>query len=147
MVYKNKLWITGGDRGSSSYSMLYTTEYITPNGDTLPGPNLPIKLMEHSVINVNSTHALVIGGRTYGSSGEPVNKVINTTWYFDHKDQTFTEGPKLNMKREGFSVGLMKDSVTKEDLIVIAGGSQGFASRLNSVEILRNGMWQQGIVQ
>ena len=48
------------------------------------------------------------------------------------------------MKREGFSVGLMKDSVTKEDLIVIAGGSQGFASRLNSVEILKNGMWQQG---
>ena len=96
-----------------------------PNGKSIPGPNLPFKLAGHSMVNVNYTHTLIIAGRRLlpPSSRGPISTTVSNTWYFNHEDQTFTEGPELNNSREFFSVGLVKDSVTKENLIIVAGGS------------------------
>ena len=47
---------------------------------------MPWELMNHVVLNVNSTHAMIIGGE-----GNRFGK----TWYFNHLTQKFTEGPTL----------------------------------------------------
>ena len=68
MVHHDKLWITGGEQDSKYNSgILKSTEYIGANSDSSPAPNLPFKLTMHSMVNINSTHTLIIGGRM----GEP----------------------------------------------------------------------------
>ena len=43
---------------------------------------------------------------------------VDRTWFFNHETQLFEEGPKLNVARKGHSAGLIKDSVTKENMII-----------------------------
>ena len=62
-MYRNKLWITGGQDDSVNSHILDSTEYILPNGKSIPGPNLPIKLTGHSMVNINYTHTIILAGR------------------------------------------------------------------------------------
>ena len=53
-----KLWITGGYDGGS----LSSSEFVQLNG-TMPGPDLPIPLYMHAMININIDLTMIIGGR------------------------------------------------------------------------------------
>ena len=59
--------------------------------------------------------------------------------------ETFTEGPKLNTGRFQHSAGGIDDSVTKEGIIVVAGGRKDENIGLNSTEILKGNIWEEGI--
>ena len=41
-----------------------SSEYILANGELRPGPNLPLEIVLHKMININSTHTMIIGGKT-----------------------------------------------------------------------------------
>ena len=67
----NTLWVTGGygtESMSSDYQHpLNSTEYITLNG-TLPGPDLPTTLAQHTMVAINTTWSMVIAGTPMKSS-------------------------------------------------------------------------------
>ena len=54
-----KLWITGGYIGGT----LSSSEFVQLNG-TMPGPNLPIPLDYHAMININIDFTMIIGGKS-----------------------------------------------------------------------------------
>ena len=70
---------------------------------------------------------------------------MDKTWYFDHATQKFTEGPNLLQKRSGPAAGVLIDSVTKEKLILVVGGSKGPTEYLGSTEILKGENWELGM--
>ena len=58
-INSDTLWISGGFNG---YIILSSSEFIQMNGITL-GPQLPIALYAHAMINVKNELTMVIGGR------------------------------------------------------------------------------------
>ena len=61
--------------------------------------------------------------------------------------QTYVMGPKLNIARTHHATGIIIDSVTKENIVVVTGGWRidSTSSVSNSTEILRNGTWEYGM--
>ena len=41
-----------------------SSEYILANGELKPGPDLPLEIVLHKMVNINSTHTMIIGGKT-----------------------------------------------------------------------------------
>ena len=54
-------------------------------------------------------------------------------------------GPKLNIARSFHAAGIIIDSVSKENIIVVTGGVNRFPISINSTEMLRNGTWEYGM--
>ena len=55
----NALWITGGY--NHYFGVLASTEYVTMT-KTMPGPDLPIALEGHTMVAINKTCSMIIGG-------------------------------------------------------------------------------------
>ena len=119
--------------------MFNSSEFILPNGESEAGPNLPIGLINHAMVNINETISLLIGGQS-GSDGV----VSNKTWYFNHISQEFSEGPDLNIGRYGHSANVILDSVSKEKIVVVTGGHDNENRITNSTEILQGENWNLG---
>ena len=133
---ENSLWVTGG--GGEDY-LLSSTEYITKNGDTVRGPELPLALAGHTVVGINSTLSMLIGGTSDGQNA------IDLTYYYDHFNQAWSNGPKLNIGRGfGHGTGTVTDLITKEKLVVVTCGSTDDEYILQSTEILIDGIWVLG---
>ena len=63
-----QIWITGGEYADLSvgcYKTHNSSQYILANGKSIPGPELPLQIKSHKMVNINSTHTMIIGGRTY----------------------------------------------------------------------------------
>ena len=56
----DRLWILGGRDGNSNF--LKSTEYILHDGRQEDGPDMPIGLVEHAVIQINETSFMLVGG-------------------------------------------------------------------------------------
>ena len=63
------------------------------------------------------------------------------TWYYDGK---WLEGPDLEKARNSLSVGIIRDSVTDQVYLVVAGGITW--ESINDVDIidLQENKWEQG---
>ena len=57
VINDDTLWVTGGYNGGS----LASTEYVTVTG-TMFGPDLPMALIHHAMVAINSTCSMVIAG-------------------------------------------------------------------------------------
>jgi len=90
------------------------------------------------MVNINSTHTFFIGGKTPDSW-----KSTNKTWFYNHVDEIFIDGPKLNTARFFHAAGLLLDSVTQEKLVVVTAGSSNGYEFLDSTEIFRDGKWEK----
>ena len=55
--------VTGGYDGAN---ILSSSEIIDSDGSVTPGPELPLPLYQHSMININDTFMLIIGGAAGG---------------------------------------------------------------------------------
>ncbi len=77
-----------GDNGGP----LATTEYIRPGEDSVPGPDLPLATSDGSLIQLNDSTLLMIGGTA--SSGVRTN-----TYYFDIETEAWTPGPELPLPK------------------------------------------------
>ena len=60
-INDSKLWITGG--ADHSKNVLSSSEFIQLNG-TMPGPELPIPLAGHTMVNIDNDLTIVIGGES-----------------------------------------------------------------------------------
>jgi hypothetical protein len=132
-----KLLVTGGVDGSGTY--LKSAELLTEEGWESNIPSLPITIIHHCMVTVNSTTVMAIGGRQNGD-------FTGKTFYFTFGEQSWTEGPELKNKRGVHSCGkIRKNKESHEMSIIIAGGYDG-SSPLSSVEILDEGSnkWQTG---
>jgi len=137
VVYKNKLWITGGF-DFHDQTRHQETEFILANGEKLSGPNLPVALEGHAMVRINSTNTLIIGGLDFDL------EMTSKTWYFNHETEVFTSGPNMNIGRYKHGAGHIQDSVTKEDIVLVVGGEDNDFNNLDSTEILKNDNWEEG---
>ena len=141
---ENNLWVTGGYWYDYDYTLIpfSSTEYILKNGESIKGPELPLGLAGHTVISINSTVSMFIGGLTEGETS------IDLTFYYDHYNQVWSDGPRLNFVRSFHGAGIVTDLITREKLAIITGGlsydDDSFPHDLRSTEILIDGKWVLG---
>ena len=69
---EKNLWVTGG-LDYDTNTPFSSTEHILKNGESVKGPELPLALVGHAVIAINSTFSMFTGGET------PVGGSINYT--------------------------------------------------------------------
>ena len=145
---ENILWVTGGVN-LYPYMFFPSTEYILKNGESVKGPELPLGLSAHTIIGINSTFSMMIGGETLdkdgGTSGHRLTSV-NLTYYFDHYNQIMFEGPRLNIARSFHGAGIVTDLITGERLPIVTGGERFYyefrqTEFFDSTEILIDGKW------
>ena len=132
----NTLWVTGG----VNPVRLASTEYVKETG-TMVGPDLPMVLYYHAMVAINSTFSMVIGGYSNGSS-------YASTFFFDHNEDKWINGPSLMQVRSSHAAGIVTDEVTDEHFVAVTGGS--YSSEpifyLDSSEILQDREWVQGTI-
>ena len=131
VINDNILWVTGGKY--SYYGYLASTEYVTVT-ETMLGPDLPMTLDSHAMVAINRTCSMVIGGWFYG--------VTSATFFYDHNEGEWINGPSLIQERYGHTAGIVTDEVTGEDFVAVTGGND-----FDSTEILQDGEWVQGKIK
>ena len=129
VINDNTLWVTGGYNGG----YLASTDYVTATG-TMLGPDLPMALCRHVMVAINSTFSMVIGGYNGYS--------FASTFFYDHNEEEWIDGPSLMQTRVYHAVGIVTDEVTGEHFTVVTGGY--YFGALDSTEILQDGEWVQG---
>ena len=132
------LWVTGGGNDDVNPVRLESTEYVEETG-TMFGPDLPMILIHHAMVAINSTFSMVIGG--YSNNHSFGSTVIASTFFFDHNEDEWINGPSLIQARLSHAAGIVRDEVTEEPFVVVTGGSGSRHS-----EILQDGEWSQGRV-
>ena len=105
---------------------LSATEFVNEYG-TIPGPELPVPVANHALINIQSDLAMIIGGELDLISSEK-------TFYFNHTNKKWSEGPELNHDRFNHAVGIVTDEATHEQIVIVSGGKR------------QNGIQHQSIV-
>ena len=136
ITYKNKFHVFGGLRGSTRSK---TTELISIDGSVEYGPELSGGIYQHAITSISSTVSLLSGGWTVATSISPL------TWYFNHETNVFSSGPSLLQGRGSHGSATVVDKVTKAKIPIVTGGWDG--SRMDSTELLINGIWQSGTIQ
>ena len=143
------LWISGGlgciwsKDWSCINIILSSSEFINLDGP-IEGPELPIQLYGHRMINKENSLTIVIGGSTsYEECGSFC--ISEETFYYDHSKETWSDGPQMQQERHWHAVGIVIDEVTKERLVVVTGGYGQDGSALTSTEILLHDQWIAGV--
>ena len=114
---------------------------------------------DHAMIAINTTHSMIIGGLVdpdgiwggdvviiHGTSimeGERPY-AVNFTFFYDHGNQKWIDGPRLIQVRSGHRVGIVNDQVTMANLVIVTGGVSSGVSSGYSTEILVDSKWLQG---
>ena len=133
IVIQDEIWITGGI-GDNAVE-LKSSEFIKDN-DKREGKDLPEKLFDHVIIKLNEETSMLIGG--HGKK-----EISEKTYYYFHANDSWTLGPPLKTGRNRHAAGLIKDKKTREEHIVVIGGS----GAEDNVEILFHGekVWKDGM--
>ncbi len=132
-----KFFVTGGYNGSYHIN---SAEMLTEEGWESNIPALPVTILDHCMVTVNSTTVMVIGGYQNGQG------YSGKTFYITFGEESWTKGPELKNKRLYHSCGkIRRNKESQEMSIIVAGGDDG-SSKLSSVEILDEGSneWQTG---
>ena len=103
------------------------------------GPELPVGMTHHSLVQIYSTVSLLIGGITSSEYSSP------KTYYFDHIKQQFLQGPELNIGRYYHTSSIITDQITDEKYVVVSGGMNNSIGVLDSAEVLINNKWRFGM--
>ncbi len=132
-----KLLVTGGldDYLSGQNS----SNLLTKDGWESKIPPLPVNIIYHCMVPVNSTTIMVIGGY------QNIQYYSGKTFFFTFGEEIWTEGPTLENARRIHSCGkIRRDKASQKMSIIVAGGFDG--SSMSSVEILAEGFneWQRG---
>ena len=134
MINSTTLWITGGcSNGTSS-------EFVQIEGIIKPGPELPIGLHGHAMVDIMNTFTIVIGGFIKGLLETTVS-----TFYYNHHHGNWSNGPELVQGRGHFAAGIITDEATQEKIIINTGGNDYQSGVMNSTEILIGERWSFGM--
>ena len=131
VLSNNTLWVTGGQ--DQSGNDLKTTEFVTKDGQSSQGPDLPLPLQGHSIVPLNSGAFILIGGYGRDSSG---------THFYEEK-KGWRAGPNLKKGRWGHTAGVLTDRVSTKQYIVAVGGI-GARSSLEYLEYPGSNDWMKG---
>ena len=100
----------------------------------MQGPELPIALHSHAMINIGIDKTVVIGGFTGSGSAQ--------TFIYNHNHGNWSYGPSLIQGRYDHAAGIVTDEITHKTLAIVTGGY--FSGVLKSTEILKEGSWTLG---
>ena len=153
----NTLWVTGGEI-NDEYSVyigypIASTEHVKISG-SMPGPDLPMALKRHAMASINSTVSMVIGGWNGNQDGNSWDGTAST-FYFNHIEGKWSNGPILMQSRFLHAAGIVTDELTNEKFVAVTGGFLFALSQtgnhdskvyLDSSEILQDGKWVEGKV-
>ena len=135
------LWVTGGKDASFKDSKLKSTDIIQRDGTIVVGPELPLALSQHAIVEIQPDETyMLIGGNTDDAFASKV------TFVYHARIGKWTKGPDLLQGRYAHSAGILHDIATHHPYTVVVGGIQNHGSELLSVEFLRSGSlcWTQG---
>ena len=101
----------------------------------MQGPELPIAVNRHAMINIGNDRTVVIGGYSGSYSAQ--------TFIYNHNHGNWSYGPSLIQARDDHAAGIVTDEITHKTLAIVTGGffNGGF---LKSTEILKGGSWTLG---
>ena len=133
VLSNNTLWVTGG-QDRESWNSLKTTEYVTKDGQTSQGPDLPLPLQGHSIVPLNSGAFILIGGFSNG--------YYSRTDFYEEK-KGWRRGPDLKKGRFGHTAGVLTDRVSTKTYIVAVGGWHAESS-LEYLEYPGSNDWMKG---
>ena len=137
VLNESKIWITGGFINNDG---LKSTEIFSLDQPPIPGPDLPFKVYDHSMVLVNPSTIYLIGGCQN-------KQTSNRTWIIDPTNNfQIKVGPSLNIARYWHSCSKMR--IKGRIFLVVAGGHNN-GNNLDSVELLDttcpdNG-WKKGM--
>ena len=131
VLSNNTLWVTGGR--DQSWNPIKTTEFVTKDGQTSQGPDLPLPLDSHSIVPLNSGAFILIGG--YGGDS-------SATHFYEEK-KGWRPGPNLKKGRYCHTAGVLTDRVSTKQYIVAVGG-HGARSSLEYLEYPGSNEWMEG---
>ena len=103
------------------------------------GPDLPLSVYSHAIVNINESVSMLIGG--YICSGSKGNSA--KTYYFHHETQTWIQGPNLSNARSRPAAGVVTDQTTREKHIIVSGGIG--APSLSEILFYGANQWETGI--
>lgn len=111
-----------------------TTEVLSSDGTSHPGPKMPYASSYHCALKVNATHIFMAGGFSTGGASAKAY-LLNIDSY------KWTQLQDMKQARASHACGLVKGRN-----IVAAGGATGAGGDLASVEIysLETGDWKNG---
>ena len=144
----NTLWVTGGE---GKDGCIASTERVKMSG-SMPGPDLPMALESHAMASINSTVSMVIGGWNGNQDGNSWDGTAST-FYFNHIEGEWSNGPILMQSRYLHAAGIVTDELTNEKFVAVTGGFLNVLSQtgihdkevyLDSSEILQDGKWVEG---
>ena len=134
----NKLVIFGGYDISTIFQS--TEEIDVETGTATAGPNMPLAIWGHCAVKLNTTTVLIIGGRPDESG------YLRSSYFYNAVLKTFEPGPLLNDKRAYHACSILNTGT--EIFVVVAGGWNGAAGRLDSTEYMdvnQPTMWKTGL--
>ena len=131
VLSNNTLWVTGGY--DQSCNPIKTTEFVTKDGQTSQGPDLPLALSSHSIVPLNSGAFILIGG--YGGDS-------SATHFYEEK-KGWRPGPNLKNGRCSHTAGVLTDRVSTKQYIVAVGGCPAESS-LEYLEYPGSNDWMKG---
>ena len=108
-----------------------TTEFVTKDGQTSQGPDLPLPLSSHAIVPLNSGAFILIGGYGGDSSG---------THFYEEK-KGWRPGPNLKNGRWLHTAGVLTDRVSTKQYIVAVGGCCAAGSSLEYLEYPGSNDW------
>ena len=85
---------------------------VLPNGETKPGPDLPIPVKDHCLVGINENEYFLIGGYPEG----------NRTFKYNFAEGSWTTGPNLLKHRQDHACGLFTDKDDGRRKIIVSGG-------------------------
>ena len=114
--------------GGSPQSKAMEIIHFDPSNEEDPfiieeGPEFPLEIYGHAMIQYSSDEIMVIGGRTFQFN---VWAATDQTWIIDTRNQySIREGPRLDLARSHHSVGSIYTGIDAEhgNVIVVVGGS------------------------
>lgn len=121
-----------------SKNVLSSNEVLTANGWKTVLPPLPVSMMGHCMVTINSTFVMAIGGRQNG-----INYTAKT-FFLDITKCSWKEGPQLAVGRNSHRcLRIAKDEGSSEMVTMVVGG---IGTTSASTEILEDGasQWRQG---
>ena len=80
----------------------------------------------HALINIRSDMAMIIGGEFEHIPSEK-------TFYFNHTNKKWSEGPELNHDRYNHAVGIVTDEATHEHIVIVSGGKRQSGNHYHSI--------------
>ena len=134
VLSNNTLWVTGGL--DQSWNRLKTTEFVTKEGKTSKGPDLPLALSSHAIVALNRGVFILIGGWSD-------DHVFSSATYFYEEKKGWRPGPNLKNGRYSHTAGVLTDRVSTKQYIVAVGVSGAWTS-VEYLEYPGSNEWMKG---